>query len=180
MNSARRLVIFSTIFLLASCSAIQPQSPLGRIKPLSNGQAKLTAIEMPEFVHENLPYDVILDFSSEGPLSVKRVCFKWLSGQSSFSTSSSDCLMGNGQVSSAADTCLSQPTLGTNTPGSGIFCVETSNIRVKSPGKLIVRIRPKDLRPEYNILQAQVEYVTKGKLMETNIVETRVKVEKPE
>ena len=109
MKSAMHMVIFSAILLLVSCSSVRPQSPLGRLTPLSPGQAKLTSIQMPEYVHENLPYDVILGFNSEGELNVKRVCFKWLSGQASFSTSSSECLMGNNEGGSTGDSCLVQP-----------------------------------------------------------------------
>ena len=139
MKSAMHMVIFSAILLLVSCSSVRPQSPLGRLTPLSPGQAKLTSIQMPEYVHENLPYDVILGFNSEGELNVKRVCFKWLSGQASFSTSSSECLMGNNEGGSTGDSCLVQPEVRDTTPGSGMFCVGTSHTRIASPGRLIVR-----------------------------------------
>lgn len=172
------MVILSAILLLASCSSVSHRSPLGRLKPISNGEAKLTAIEMPEYVHENLPYDVILSFSSKGPLKVQRVCFKWLSGRPSFSTSSSDSLMGNVEAGSAGDTLRPESKTGTITPGSGLFFAKTSNIRVKTPGKLIVRIRPQHLHSDYKMLQAQVEYIYNGKLKETNIVETPIIVDK--
>ena len=178
MGSAKRLVIFCAFFLLASCSSVGPQSPLGAIRPLTKGQAKLTAIQMPEYVHENLPYDVILDFSSEGPLDVRRVCFKWLSGRPSFSTSATDCLMGNGEAGSTGDSCRPDTSSGSRRPGSALFCADPSSIRVKSPGKLVVRIRPQDLHSDYNMLQAQVEYVCNGKLEETNIVATPVKIDR--
>jgi hypothetical protein len=178
MKSAKRMVIFSAILLLASCSSVQPRSPLGRIKPLSSGEAKLTAIEMPEYVHEGLPYDVILDFSSDGPLHAQRVCFKWLAGRPSFATSSSDRLMGNADAAGTENNSPADTRFETTHPSSGLFCVETSHIRIKSPGKLIVRIRPEVLHADYTMLQAQVEYTANGKLNETNIVETPVKVDK--
>ncbi len=178
MKSAQRLVIVSAIFLLASCSAIPPQSPLGIIMPLSTGKAKLTAIQTPGDVHDNLPYDVILDFRSDGPVNIKRVCFKWLSREHLFSTSSANCFMGNGEVGNAGGNFCSQTQIGTITPDSNLFCVGTSHIRVQSPGKLIVTIRPKNLRADYNTLEAQVEYVYKGKPHKTNIVQTPVIIDK--
>jgi hypothetical protein len=178
MKSAQRLTIVFAILLLASCAQVQPQSPLGRLGPVSNGKAQLTAIGMPEYVHENLPYDVILDFRSDGPITIKRICFKWLSGQPSLSTSSANCLMGNGEVGGTGGECASGPQTGSITSSSGLFCVGPSDFRIKSPEQLIVRIHPQNLHADYNTLQAQVEYLDKGVLRETNIVQTPIIVEK--
>ena len=53
----------TAIVLLASCSYVHP---LTLLKPLSGGEARLTGMEMPEYVREGLPYDVILRIDSEG------------------------------------------------------------------------------------------------------------------
>ena len=63
MKRASFYVTVAAIFLLlASCSSV-PQ--LSQFKPLSEGEARLTGIEMPEYVRENLPYEVILRIDSE-------------------------------------------------------------------------------------------------------------------
>ena len=68
--------IIAAILLLASCSSVQ--SPFSQLRPLEEGEARLTAIEMPDYVREGLDYDVILRFNSEETPQISRVCFQWL------------------------------------------------------------------------------------------------------
>ncbi len=182
MKSAQLLSIASAILVLTSCSSFRPQSPLGRIRPLSNGEAKLTTIQMPEKVHENLPYDVILGFRSNGAIKIEKVCFTWLSRQPSFSTSSASCLMdnaeANGEGNGTQGLCRSEIPVTTANPGSNQFCVGASHIRMQSPERLVVRIRPENLHGDYNMIEARVEYVYKGVARETNIVQTPIAVDK--
>jgi len=84
-NTQRYLVIIAAILLLASCAS-GPQISL--LKPLPPGEVKLTDIQMPEYVLEDLPYDVILSIDSEETPQIRRVCFRWLTNEiSSYSPS---------------------------------------------------------------------------------------------
>jgi hypothetical protein len=62
--------------------------------------------------------------------------------------------------------------------GSSPFCAAISDINTTVPGRLIVKIRPTDLNPAYNMLEGQVEYVSNGQVLLTNPVMTPVKVER--
>jgi hypothetical protein len=178
MQSAKWLAIAAAIIMLTSCSSFQPQSPLGRIKPLESGEAKLTGIEMVSHVRENLPYDVILHFRSDGPVKVEKVCFAWLTRSPSVSPSSSNCLVGGGGLKPSGGFCSPGPRDGRTTMESAQFCVTNSDIRFQSPERLIARIRPQNLHADYNTLQARVEYLKNGVTEQTNIVEAPIIVDK--
>jgi hypothetical protein len=66
----------------------------------------------------------------------------------------------------------------TKNPSSNSFCFEASDINTEVPGRLMVRIKPTDLKEDYNMLEGQVEYFSNGKVCQTNTVRTRVTVEK--
>jgi hypothetical protein len=167
-------VMVAAILMLASCAS-GPQ--VVQLNPLSGGEARLTDIQMPDLVREDLPYDVILAIDSEETPKIKRVCFRWLTEEISSYSPSLYCyaMSGSGGIG------MSGPC-GSGTPTSGVssssFCYETSDVKTDVPGRLIVRIQPTGLKASYNMLEGQVEYISKdGTLRLTNAVRTLVKVE---
>jgi len=171
-RTQRHLVIIAAILLLASCAS-GPQ--VITLKPLQAGEARLTDIQMPEYVHEDLAYDVILAIDSAETPQIRRVCFRWLTEEISSYSPSLYCYAMNGTFGSGGP--CSQWT-STPTPGSSPFCANTSDINTAVPGRVIVRIWPIDLKTSYNMLEGQVEYESNGELRLTNAVRTRVNVEK--
>jgi len=169
------LVIVAAILLLASCSSVQ--SPLAQLKPLTAGEARLTEIEMPELIREDLPYDVILRVNSEETPQISRVCFRWLSEGISSASPSLNCYAARGDFGTG-NPCYSRTSV--ISPGSDSFCVEASDIKTDVPGRLIVRIRPTGLLDSYNKLEGQAEYVYDGQLRVTNAVKTSVTIDKQE
>lgn len=167
------LAIIAAILLLASCSSVQ--SPFARIQPLSQGEVRLTGIEMPEYVHEDLVYDVILRVDSEEMPQVKKVCFRWLTEEISSVSPSLYCYAMNGDFGTG-NPCYARTSVVA--PSSDPFCAEASDIRTDVPGRFIVKIRPTGLKASYNKLQGQAEYVSDGKLRVTNSVKTSVTVDK--
>jgi len=173
MKIARNhVVILSSILLLASCSSFQ--MPLAQLKPLSEGEARLTAIEMPEFVHEGLDYDVILHVDSEATPQISKVCFRWLSEGISSASPSLNCFAANGDYGTG-NVC--DPRSSVLFPGSDSFCVDASDIRTNVPGQIVVKIRAKGLLPSFNKLQAQAEYMLDGLPRLTNVVKTSITVD---
>ncbi len=78
-------MIIAAILLLASCASGPQIFPLKTLPP---GGTRLTDIQMPEYVLEDLPYDVILSIDSEETPQIRRVCFRWLTNEiSSYSPS---------------------------------------------------------------------------------------------
>jgi hypothetical protein len=173
MKSAQRyLVIIAAILLLASCAS-GPQ--LVHLRPFWPGDVKLTDIEMPEYVVEDLTYDVILTVYSEETPQISRVCFRWLTNEISSYAPSLDCYAMNGTFGMDSP-C--GPWTSAAGPSSSQFCYEASDIKREVSGKLIVRIRPTDLKASYNMLEGKVEYISNGKPCWTNVVKTPVRVEK--
>lgn len=169
------LAIIAVILLLASCSSVKP--PFAQLKPLAAGETRLTEIEMPELVREDLPYDVILRLNSDETPRISRVCFRWLSEDISSASPSLNCYAARGDFGTG-NPCYSRTS--TTNPGSASFCAEASDIRTDVPGRLIVRIRPTGLLSSYNKLEGQAEYVYDGQSRVTNTVKTSVTVDKPE
>jgi len=167
------LVIVAVILLLASCSSFQP--PLAQFKALSEGEMKLTGIEMPEYVHEDLVYDVILRFDSDRTPQIRKVCFRWLTEEISSVSPSLYCYAMNGDFGTG-NPCYARTSVVA--PPSNPFCVEGSEVRTDIPGRMVVKIRPAGLSASYNKLQGQVEYVFDGESKVTNSVKTSVTVDK--
>jgi len=164
-------IMVAAILLLASCASGPQVIPL----KLSEGEARLTDIQMPEYVREDLSYDVILAIDSEETPQIRRVCFRWLTNEISSYSPSLYCYAMNGTFGTGGP--CSQ---WTSSPGQGSspFCAETSDINTDLPGRLIVKIRPADLKASYNMLEGQVEYLSNGEVRLTNAVRTPVKVER--
>ncbi|MGA2939117.1 MAG: hypothetical protein ABSF52_18755 [Syntrophobacteraceae bacterium] len=173
MKGAQRyLVVIAAVLLLASCAS-GPQVIL--LKPLPAGEVRLTDIQMPEYVLEDLAYDVILSIDSEETPQIGRVCFRWLTEEISSYSPSLYCYAMSGTFGTGGP-C--SPWTSTPAPGSSPFCANTSDINTDVPGRLIVRIVPTGLKTSYNMLEGQVEYVSNGKVRLTNAVRTKVTVEK--
>ena len=171
-NTKRYLVIIAAILLLSSCAS-GPQ--IFQLKTLPPGGVRLTDIQMPEYVVEDLPYDVILSINSEETPQIRRVCFRWSTNEISSYSPSLDCYAMRGTFGTGGP-C----SPWTNSPGpySSPFCVETSDINTDVPGRLTVKIRPTDLKASYNMLEGQVEYLLNGEVRLTNSVRTRVTVQR--
>jgi hypothetical protein len=172
MKRAPFHVTVAAIFLLLTSCASIPQ--LSQLKPLSEGEARLTGIEMPEYVRENLPYDIILRIDSESTPQITRACFRWLSEELSSNSPSLSCYANNGTFGPGGQ-CVS--STAEVTPGSSSFCVDASNIRTDVPGRLYVKVRPVGLSASYNKLEGRVEYISGGQVRVTNAVKTQVIVE---
>ncbi|MGA3114390.1 MAG: hypothetical protein ABSF90_08150 [Syntrophobacteraceae bacterium] len=172
MKSTKRyLVIIAAILLLASCAS-GPQ--FLQLKTLSEGEARLTDIQMPEYVREDLPYDVILSIDSKGTQEIRRVCFRWVTAEISSYSPSLYCYAMSGTFGTGGP-C--SPWTSSPGPGSSSFCYETSDIKTDVPGRVIVRIRPTDLKASYNMLEGQVEYFSNGEVHMTNAIRTPVTVD---
>jgi hypothetical protein len=171
-STQSQLVIIAAIFLLASCAS-GPQ--FLQLKPLSGGEARLTDIQMPDYVREDLAYDVILSIDSEETREIRRVCFRWLTAEISTNSPSLYCYAMNGTFGTGGP-C--SPWTSSPTPGSPPFCVETADIKTDVPGRVIVRIRATDLKSSFNMLEGQVEYFSKGEVRMTNAIRTPVTVDK--
>jgi hypothetical protein len=152
-----------------------PQIPLVPFQLIMEGEVRLTGIQMPDYIRNDLDYDVILNIDSDEMPQISKVCFRWLAEEISSTAPSLSCFVADGDFGTGSHcnyTGNSMATLGSNT-----FCVQGSDVGTGIPGRLVARIRPTGLRGSYNRLQGQVEYIYGGQLKLTNSVKTSVIVD---
>jgi hypothetical protein len=160
--------ILISALLLSSCAQIS-------LRPLAAGEARLTYMEMPEVVREELPYDVILTVDAEQMPKVSSICFRWVSEEISSRSPS----LYNYTATTGVSTGVSNPNSVTmaSPVQSDQFCVGPEDIRTDIPGRLVARIKATNLKPDYNRLEGQLEYISEGRMMLTNKVGTHIIVE---
>ncbi|MFZ2445261.1 MAG: hypothetical protein WAW37_02795 [Syntrophobacteraceae bacterium] len=168
MRTAKGLAAILLVGLvLSSCSFVN-------LRPLSSGEARLTYMEMPDVVREDLLYEVILTVASDEKPEIRRICFRWVAEEKrSASPSLHSFSMSPDSTQGLSHSSWAGPEARLS---SDMFCVEPADIRTNVPGKLVVKIRPTHLTPEYNKLEGQAEYVMDGRLRMTNKISTRVLV----
>ncbi len=169
MRTAKVLTaILAVIIFGVSCASIN-------LRPMELGEARLTGIEMPEMVREDLQYDVILSMDAEEMPQVRKICFRWVAEENSSASPSLHAFsIGSENSRGLWRTGLAGPD---TKMASNLFCAEGQDIRTDIPGKLIVKIRPAALKAKYNKLEGQAEYISEGRVRTTNKVATRVLVQ---
>ncbi len=172
MRTAKELsALIIAGLVLASCTSTS-------FRPLSSGETRLTRMEMPDVVKEDLPYEVILSVESEGRPMVRKACFRWVSEEISTRSptlySYSNWTGADLSKGPSAEKWVQDGI----SRGSDTFCTGPENIRTDIPGKLMVKIRAENLDAKYNKLEGQVEYISQGRTRLSNKVSTRVAVEK--
>ena len=172
MKAIQRILVITAVLLLSACTTYEFKPFSNQIQPLRAGETRLTGIEMPEVVREDLAYDVILSIASEEKPQINRICFRWVAQEIS-STSPSLYCYSMGDTLGGGTPCTIKTNEATST-GSPAFCVNPSDVKSDIPGKLIVRIYPTKLKPDYNRLEGQIEYVSDGQTRMTNALRTPV------
>lgn len=169
MKKAKRLLAVAiSLLALSSCATAQ-------FRPLASGETRLTSMQMPEFVRQDIPYDVILGIDSDTPPKILKVCFRWVAEEISTGSPSLYCYAAN--IDMTMQPSCANWASGGNVLGSGTFCAGPEQVRSDVPGRLVVRIRPSNLKPNYTRLVGRLEYESDGRVKVTNAVGTRVRVE---
>ncbi len=155
--------------IVLSCASVQ-------LRPLSSGETRLTYMEMPDVVREDLLYEVILSVESEVTPTIKKICFQWVAEEN---LSPSPSLH---NFSMAADFSKGIEYVDWSGPRTAMrsetFCADPGDIRMDIPGRLVVKIRPTRLKTSFNKLEGQAEYISDGRLRTTNRIATYVMVER--
>ena len=176
-NTQSCLLTVAAIFLLTSCSYMQdPPPPLVAFQLLKEGEVRLTGIQMPDYIRDDLDYEVILNMDSDEKPQISKVCFRWLAEEISSAAPSLSCFAADGDFGTGSHcnyTGNSMVTVRSNT-----FCAERSDVRTDIPGRLVAKIRPANLQSSYNRIQGQVEYIHNGRSELSNAVKTSVIVDK--
>lgn len=170
MKTARKLlaIVGASLALSACTTALQ-------LRPLDSGEARLTKMQMPEVVREDIPYDIVLDITSDGKPEIRKICFRWMAEPiSSGSPSLYSYATAPGNTTGPTTATWATPEV---TAISEYFCISGEDIKTNVPGKLVVRIRPANLKLNYNKLEGQAEYMSEGRVRTTNKVSTHIMVD---
>ncbi len=173
MQREWKLVMVMGVVLpfLASCASW----PHGQV---SRGELRLKKLHAPETMHVDLPYDIGVDFEQDGELQIKRVCFQWSTERTPISSSSlyyyASEVQDDRNIGSAAARWVSE---GPQPFGSTLLCSDVQDVKIAESGRLLVKLNASNLKPEFNRLECQAEYLKDGQLKVTNKVRARVSVE---
>lgn len=143
---------------------------------MTAGEVRLTRMQMPDVVREDLPYDVRVSFDAESTPQFRKACFRWVA--ETISGGSPTLYYHAAQVSSnqSMEAAGSQWQDTGTSQSSPEFCAGPENIRSNVPGELHVRIHPQNLQPGYNKLVGYFEYMQDGQVLTTNKISTRIVV----
>ena len=159
------------LMFFSSCTLMQAINP-----PWS--ELRLLRVQMPQITEEDLPYDIVVTFEAEGRPTIKRVCFRWLSERSAFSSPPLHCYatetQGNRPIDSA---CSRWTTEGPYSQSSPLFCSNLERVDYGSPGRFVAKIQTRNVAKYYNRVECYAEYTTGGELKQSNRVRAQIMVE---
>ncbi len=162
------------LFFLAGCAGLE--KPWDRFTP---ADLKLLRVEMPQVVHEDLPYAVHVTFQSRGAPPIERACIRWVAEEFGSPSPSLTCyafeVSSDQPIGSACTRWLAD---GPYADVSPLFCTDVENVRYGEPGSFIVRIHTRNVKLYYNRMDVYAEYIVDGEIRTTNTVSTRIRVER--
>lgn len=165
--SVKGFSIVATLLLLTSCTIF----PKGIF---SSGQVKLLSISIPGTMEENLPYDVVVTFRSEGDAKIRRACFRWLDQTELIKHPSLYCytqeVTDNVPSGSACWRWLAEGKYSQASPSICTDLADMKEIEYENPGRFTVRLSSKNVKPYYNAVECYVEYLVNGSLRTSNKV----------
>jgi hypothetical protein len=166
------LLAFGFILILSSSCAVLPKGIF------STGEVRLLSLNVPGTMQEDLPYDVVVTFREKGDARIRNACFRWLDDAALVRKPSLYCytaeVASNERIGSVCWRFLAD---GDYTHASPTFCTEVTDIVYEDPGRFIVRLSSRDVKPHYNALEGFVEYVADGALKQSNRVSTKIIVQ---
>lgn len=160
-------------FLVAGCAGME--KPWDRFAP---AELKLLRADMPQVIHEDLPYAVRVTFQSRGAPPIKRACVRWVAEEFGSPSPSLTCYAY--EVSSdrpIGAACARWLADGPYADVSPLFCTHVENVQYGEPGSFIVRIHTRNVKLHYNRMDVYAEYMVEGEIQTTNTVSTQIRVE---
>jgi len=170
----KNFLMVAAVFLVASCTIF----PRGIF---SSGQVKLLSITIPGSMEEDLPYDVVVTFRSEGDAKIRKACFRWLDKTELVKHPSLYCY--TQEVSdnvASGSACWRWLAEGKYSQASPTICTDIADIKdidYENPGRFTVRLSSKNVKPYYNALECYVEYLADGSLKNSNRVSAIISVQ---
>jgi len=161
------------LLLLSSCTIISKAQ-------MNNADLRLTSLQIPDVVKEDLPYDVLVTFNADEPVTIKRACFRWVAEKSSVVSPSLYCyaseVQSNDPIGSACSRWLAE---GPFSQASPEFCVNVDRVKLDDvPPYFIVKVKSENVKIFYNKVECYVEYLQDGVMKTSNRVAAPILVEK--
>lgn len=156
--------------LFSSCTLMQHLNP-------PQGELRLLRLQLPEITGEDLPYDIVATFETDGRPTITRACFRWLTERGSFSSPPLHCYATEAQDNQAIGSACSRWTAeGPHAQSSPVFCANTERVEYGSPGKLVAKIQTRNVATYYNWLECYVEYLVDGEVKQSNRIRAPIAV----
>lgn len=143
----------------------------------ATGELKLLSLNIPGAMVEDLPYDVVVTFRSQGDAKINQACCRWLDETSLVRETSLYCYAAAASSNEGLSTCQRWLADGQYSFASPSFCVNVKDVVYEDPGRFTVRFAGKNLQKNHNTLECYVEYLANGVLKNSNRVAQRVPVQ---
>jgi len=166
------LCLVSLLFL-SSCTLISKAQ-------MSSADLRLASLRIPDVVKEDLPYDVVVTFNADEPVTIKRACFRWIAEKSSVVSPSLYCyaseVQSNDPIGSVCSRWLAE---GPFSQASPEFCVDVERVKTDDvPPWFVVKIKSENVKLFYNKVECYVQYLQDGVTKTSNRVAAPILVEK--
>lgn len=178
VSAARQgLVMTVTLILLSSCAGYT-FGPLAKKKEYT-GDVKLLNIQVPEAVHEDIPYDIVGTFESKEGVKIQSACFRWYSDRAQMTSPPLHCFAYEVQTNQPiGSVCSRWVAEGPHAVMSPLTCVKVEDVQYGTPGRFSVKLRTSNLNLVYSLIECYLEYLQDGVTKESNKVTARIRVEK--
>lgn len=142
----------------------------------STGEVKLLSLNIPGSMVEDLPYDVVVTFRSEGDAKISQACFRWLDQTSLVKETSLYCYAAAASSNEGLSTCQRWLADGQYSFASATFCQDVEGVVYEDPGRFTVRLAGENRKKNFNTLECYVKYLSNGALKKSNRVAQRIPV----
>jgi len=164
------VLLLVVLSLFSSCAYF----PKGIFSP---GELKLLDLNIPGTMVEDLPYDVVVTFRSNGDAKITKACFRWLDETSLVNETSLYCYAAAASSNEGLSTCRRWLADGQYSSASPVFCSDVKDVVYEDPGRFTVRLASHNVKKNYNTLESYVEYLANGNLKNSNRVAKKIPVE---
>lgn len=169
MKSFSMAILFIVAAIILTSCTIFPKGIF------SSGEVKLLNLNIPGTMREDLPYDVIVTFSSAGEAKITKACFRWLDEKALVKKPSLYCytseVSDNARIGSECWRWLAE---GQYSYASPTFCADVKNVVYEDPGRITVSLTSRNLEPYYNTLECYLEYLVDGAIKQSNKVSSKI------
>lgn len=167
------------LFVSFACTTRFPGTAAGTTSklPPEPEVLQLTAMVIPDTIEPGVPLDVVVNFKTEDEVSIRKVCFQWVSETVFKKVPSVYCYVIEAQDKLGHErACSRWLTEGAYDKVSPVKCLEPDKVTYEKNGSFHVNLSPTNIRSSYNMLECYTEYIYHGKVKWSNRVGARIRI----